>query len=291
MKITTIIANYLKQHRRLVVPQLGAFIRKSEGEEVVFSEMLKRDDGVLASLLRAEGLGEIEAAGAIDRFVFELRHRIDSGAVFQAEGLGVFARGENNTIRFRHLPTEEPATDIESKEQPQVVPTPQPEPEPQPTPEQIEPEVQAERVAVEKGTEEPATPTPQTVEEPSKEEPSKEPSFDEKRRKIKELIHFEEEHPKEYRSSSQPRRNDPSVKGLRYGAPRKSTDAFTYVNSAPSRRPDTFVILAILAVVIALGAILYGYLKDRKQEQLELQYIEQIASETGGSPEVVTPEQ
>ena len=68
MLIHTLI-QYLESHRRLVVPQLGTFIVKEPGRSVVFSELLKRDDGVLRGLLRAEGMGELEAAGEIDRFI------------------------------------------------------------------------------------------------------------------------------------------------------------------------------------------------------------------------------
>ena len=44
-----IIAQYLESHRRLVIPQMGAFIVKEPGSSVLFSELLKRDDGVLQS--------------------------------------------------------------------------------------------------------------------------------------------------------------------------------------------------------------------------------------------------
>lgn len=59
MLIHTLI-QYLESHRRLVVPQLGTFIVKEPGRSVVFSELLKRDDGVLRGLLRAGGMGELE---------------------------------------------------------------------------------------------------------------------------------------------------------------------------------------------------------------------------------------
>ena len=50
------LIQYLESHRRLVVPQLGTFIVKEPGRSVVFSELLKRDDGVLRGLLRAEAV-------------------------------------------------------------------------------------------------------------------------------------------------------------------------------------------------------------------------------------------
>lgn len=248
--ISQTIARYLADHKRLVVPQLGAFIAKVPGREVVFSEMMKRDDGVLRELLGREGMSEIEAAGAIDRFVFEIRHTAESDTVYRAEGLGVFAAGPNGTIRFRFLPDE---------------------------PQEAAPAIEAEKPAepVEPaGTDTPSAPA--AAPQPEEEAPA-----EETRRKIRELMKHEADHPAETRSSSRPRRPDPSVRGLRYGRPQKTTDAYTYVNSAPSRRPDSFVILAVVVVVLALCAILYGYFSDRyrSDERLEQQYIEQIASQ------------
>lgn len=262
MNIIQHINRHLATNRRLVIPQLGALIRKSEGEEILFSELLKRDDGVLRGLLEAEGMSELEAAGLISRFVFEVRHTIESGSVYQAEGLGLFARGANGTIRFRHLPTmpteavesapqtAQPAEAESAQEKASATPTP-------PSSEALREEPTAEETA-------PARATESTLE------------ADQTRRRIKELMRFEGEHPRENRSSSHPHR-DPSLRNLSYGKPQKSTDAYTYVSSAPSRRPDKFIVLAVVAVAIALGAILYGYLKDRRQERIEQQYIEQIA--------------
>lgn len=282
MNLIPIITDYLKAHRRLVIPQLGAFIRKSEGDEVVFSEMLKRDDGVLRALLIEHGLGEIEAAGQIDRFIFDLRHTVADGSVYRAEGLGLFARGENGTIRFRYLPLADPAAE-------ESVPLHEPEAPEQPSNSEIAQPADAEIASVEttltaetahsvapsetKEEESPAIAEEATL--PADRVPEAVQSVDEKRSRIKQLLRFSDEHPREHRSSSQPRRQDPSVRGLRYGKPQKSTDAYTYVNSAPSRRPDTFIILAVLAVVIALGAILYGYWNDRRKERLEQEYVEQ----------------
>lgn len=45
------ISQYLESHKRLVVPQLGTFIVKEPGVSIVFSELLKRDDGTLRRLL------------------------------------------------------------------------------------------------------------------------------------------------------------------------------------------------------------------------------------------------
>ena len=95
------ISQYLESHKRLVVPQLGTFIVKEPGVSIVFSELLKRDDGTLRRLLIGGGLSELEAAGEIDRFVFEVRHAVEHGAEFRLDGFGVMKPGPNGTIAVR----------------------------------------------------------------------------------------------------------------------------------------------------------------------------------------------
>lgn len=99
--IDSVIIEYLKHNRRLVVPKLGAFLVKEPDGAVVFSELLRGDDGVLRGLIKARGVGDIEAAGVIDRFVFEVRHALDSGRKYEIGDFGTLQRGENGIISFR----------------------------------------------------------------------------------------------------------------------------------------------------------------------------------------------
>ena len=86
---------------------------------------------------------------------------------------------------------------------------------------------------------------------------------------------------------------EPCVKGLRYGKPLRTTDAYTYVNGRPPRRFDKFMMLAVAAALVALAAILYGYLRERRVEQQERQYIEQLVpdAETAGAADAADPAQ
>ena len=99
--IDSIIVEYLKGHRRLVIPKLGTFFVKESDGEVLFSELMRGDDGTLRGLVKARGVGDIEAAGVIDRFVFEVRHSLDQGRGYSIAGLGSFERGERGAIVFR----------------------------------------------------------------------------------------------------------------------------------------------------------------------------------------------
>lgn len=102
--LIALLTQYLESHKRLVIPQLGAFIVKEPGQSVLFSELLKRDDGILRGLLRERGMSDLEAAGEIDRLVFEVRHAVESGQEYRLEGFGTFAPGPNGTIAFHYEP-------------------------------------------------------------------------------------------------------------------------------------------------------------------------------------------
>lgn len=97
--IVDTINNYLKVNRRLVIPTFGAFVVKEDGV-IIFSELLKTDDGILKGLLVSQGLREIEAAGKIDRFIFEIRHALMQGGICPVAELGTFHRSEDGIVTF-----------------------------------------------------------------------------------------------------------------------------------------------------------------------------------------------
>ena len=98
--LNRIIADRLREHRRLVIPQLGAFIVKASEGEIFFSELLRGDDGVLRELVKANGIGDIEAAGVIDRFVFEVRNTLDDGRPYVIDDIGSLQRVAGGSITF-----------------------------------------------------------------------------------------------------------------------------------------------------------------------------------------------
>ena len=219
------ISQYLESHKRLVVPQLGTFIVKEPGVSIVFSELLKRDDGTLRRLLIGGGLSELEAAGEIDRFVFEVRHAVEHGAEFRLDGFGVMKPGPNGTIAFVFESRIAGAAPV------------------------IEPGKLAEAVRTA----------------------------------------FAEPHV----SPSVKMNPDPSVRGLRYGKPPKNTDAYTYVDRPPRRRKaDRFIWIALIAAALAVAAIAFGYLREAKDRETEMQYLEQPAdTHTAASGDAAQPEQ
>lgn len=146
MNVVEVITEYLRDNRKLVVPNLGAFIVKETGERI-FSDLLRADDGVLVSLLRAKGLSEMETAVTIDRFVFETRHEMELYGYCRLGDLGTLRiEPETRVVRlyepvYGEMPKQTPyvpepvvieETDedkrqesVEEKEEPITPPTPQ----------------------------------------------------------------------------------------------------------------------------------------------------------------------
>lgn len=218
------LAAYLRSHKRLVIPGLGAFIVKEDGS-VVFSELMKRDDGALRAELAGRGMTEIGIAGAIDRFVFEVRHALQTTGRYPVAGVGLFTVDGKGAMRFRYDPAVGGRPSGAA-----AVSAPAEEPAP------------AEKPAA-----------PESVPEPR---PAGTPSG---------------AAGSESRTLSHPaaRPSDPALRGLAYGRPVKTTDAYTYVGSAPRKGVDKFLVIAVLAAVLAVGAIVYGFLIDRQGQLLE----------------------
>lgn len=149
MNVVEVIAEYLLTNRKLVVPNLGAFMVKESGERI-FSDLLRNDDGVLTSLLRAKGLSEMEAAVTVDRFVFETRHELESYGYCRLGDLGTLrVEPETKVLRLYEPVYGEILKQTPYVPEPMVIeeetesnteevvtpPTPTPEPQPQPQPE------------------------------------------------------------------------------------------------------------------------------------------------------------
>ena len=104
--LSRIVTAKLKENRRLVIPELGVFLVREDGG-ILFSELMRGDDGVLRSAVAADrGVAEYEAEQIIARFVSEVRGTLDCGLSYRLERLGVLSRDERGLIVFRSLAEE-----------------------------------------------------------------------------------------------------------------------------------------------------------------------------------------
>ena len=246
--LTGIITNYLTQHRRLVVPQLGTFVVKVPEGGVVFSELLKRDDGILRGLMVQQGgMNDLEAAGAIDRFVFEVRHALEHEGAYAIEGFGRLTLSPGGAIVFQAVlatpvAAAGPVVGESAPEEGNKISS-----------------AAALHPASVAASAESVAPRVRSRSE-AKASPVIDGGISEPRISV-----------------SAKRKPAPYVKGLQYGKPLKTTEGYTYVGSKPRRRIDKFMVIAIVVAVLAVGVIVYGYLRRAKIERLEREYLEQLA--------------
>lgn len=237
--IVRIIAQYLDTHKRLVIPGLGMFLVKEEPRKVVFTELMSRDDGVLQALLVEQGMTALAAAGELNRFVFEVRHAIESGREFEMQGFGVLRPAGNGTMRFDHRPLTTVLPDVALE---------------------IEPE-QVQKVRHVERIEEPRRPIQpaQPAEEP-KEEPKEEVAEEEVEEEIQteadltEPIEDDDEEQTEPLDDSDPFMEEDDEDEL--PQPRRVRRVARPTQQKP--KVDRFLLVAIVAAVLALLAIGYG---------------------------------
>ncbi len=119
MILTKIIFDYLQTNRRITVPALGTFLSKGDDTPLLFSEFMKGDEGVLRGLLSEGGeMSELEAAIFVDRFVFDVRHSMECGDPFTLPHLGYISSKDGRTLIFTFDPeaSEEEAEEAEEAE-------------------------------------------------------------------------------------------------------------------------------------------------------------------------------
>ncbi len=232
--IVKIIAKYLESHKRLVVPNLGTFIVKDAGHKILFSNLMKSDDGVLRALLVEHGVSELEAAGTIDRFVFEVNFRLDRDGVCGLDGFGALKRGGNGVIAFITNPAAQGEVldgglQEHLAERQNVAPADEVKDELPKAQEQPADDVDEEDIVI------------KVV--PRNAAPGRRSSALQEEEKL---------------TVSTQKRPAHYVKGLRYGRGGKIITGREYATSRKSSKGDIFIKIAIAVAVLAIMAILYG---------------------------------
>lgn len=232
--IISIISKYLESHKRLVVPNLGTFIVKGGDNKILFSNLLKGDDGVLRALIVEQGVSELEAAGTIDRFVFEVNFRLQRDGVCGLDKFGALKSGANGVISFITNP----------EAQGEVLDGGLREYVAERTAKEFDGTTQAEQKSVEAQTEEQDEEAVEFVVTPHTQEPVSQPQ--QPQQSQPNLTYSAQKRPASY------------VKGLQYGKGGKIITGREYATSRGSAKGDIFIKIAIAVAVIAILALLYG---------------------------------
>ena len=245
--IVELISKYLENNKRLVVPNLGAFIVKEAGRVVLFSNLIKGDDGVLRSLLVEAGVSEMETAAALDRFVFEVNFRLESTGECLLDGFGVLKSGVNGTVSFAYKPAAKGEV-LDGNVAPREVQTaaqPKAKVEEKPTENIVESLPDNEDVEIDV--------VPRQKPAPRREVEVKRPQQREERR---------------------PRSQSNYTEGLRYGKGRKIVTGREGATSRKSSKSDLIMKVAIVAALLAIGALVYGFIMDMRASKYDAPFID-----------------
>lgn len=245
--IVELISKYLESNKRLVVPNLGAFIVKEAGRVVLFSNLIKGDDGVLRSLLVEAGVSELETAAALDRFVFEVNFRLESTGECLLDGFGVLKSGVNGTVSFVYQPAAKGEVldgNVAPRED-NTVAQPKVKVEEKPVEKVVESLPDSEDVQIDV--------VPRQKPAPRREVEVKRPQQREERRQ---------------------RPQEDYTKGLRYGKGRKVVTGREGATSRKSSKSDLIMKIAIIAALLAIGALVYGFIMDMRASKYDAPFID-----------------
>ncbi len=291
-QINAIIAQYIANETRLIIPDVGTLIRRKESGEIVFMEMLKKNDGVLSGLIvNTLDVSPSKSAEILKGYTAEIQQQLSSSKKFILDGVGVLLARAEGGIDFSFNPfaqsipeptraTEEVPAEIKAKpevvvektvEEPIVEPEPQAEPEVKEVKEEPKPEVKPEVKEKPAPAPKPA-PEVKRVEPKVKAEPEPEP---EPESEVKPEVKPEPEVKPTPKPTVKPTPK-PTVKP----APKPIVQSYDDEDEAP-RKPrisgrrkrmkiDGLTIVAIIAVIMAVITLVWGFSTPEANEPLPM---------------------
>ncbi|MBQ2248292.1 MAG: hypothetical protein II323_05995 [Tidjanibacter sp.] len=144
-QISAIIAQHINTESRVIIPDVGTLIRRKESGEIVFMEMLKKNDNVLINLVvNILDVSPSKSAELVGQYVAHIKEQIRTHKKFILDGVGVLLLRPDGGLDFsfnpfaQSLPEPDKSYDvIEEIARPRPVvskPTPAPKPEPKSAP-------------------------------------------------------------------------------------------------------------------------------------------------------------
>ncbi|MDY3978632.1 MAG: hypothetical protein SOZ00_01235 [Tidjanibacter sp.] len=242
--INSIIADYLRTNSRIVIPEVGAFVRRKESNEIVFMEMLKRDDGVLNGLIQNKmGVAQSDAAALLDRYVESMRSELSANKKFIVDSVGVLFANPSGVLDFTYNPF---ARSI-------------------PAPEQHISVLKSadEKPSVPKPTAEPKSVAPEPVVKEQSDALKESAIDDEPDTTVTKFID-KVRHQKEQNEDVEPEKRRVNIRTNR-----------TRI------KLDPITILAIVAAILAVASLIWGAIPDRSELEIDTPATEVVSAEEG----------
>lgn len=104
-RISAIIAQHITNSSRLIIPEIGTLIRRKESGEIVFMEMLKKNDGVLTGLVvNTLDVSPSKAADLVARYTATIKQQLTTNKKFILDGVGVLLARQDGSTDFSFNP-------------------------------------------------------------------------------------------------------------------------------------------------------------------------------------------
>ena len=105
MTIDKHLKDLVENNRRIIIPDLGAFLTKEgEGQEksLIFSSFLKYNDGFLEKYVgEKDGISQQEGAEQVKQFVEEVNKTVKARKNYEIPGLGYFYMDDRGSVAFQ----------------------------------------------------------------------------------------------------------------------------------------------------------------------------------------------
>lgn len=96
-----LLKRILAENTRVIIPNFGAFLRKQQGDSVVFSPFLKTDDGLITSIVEQEyGVSGDDAKSMVTEFVTYMRTVLATKSKYYIDDVGMLIVDSNGAISF-----------------------------------------------------------------------------------------------------------------------------------------------------------------------------------------------
>lgn len=96
-----LLIRVLGTNNRVVIPTFGAFLRKQQGEALVFSPFLKSDDGFLAGIVREEyDISDDDARQMVASFAEHIASVLRARTKYYVDGVGTLVLDDNGAVSF-----------------------------------------------------------------------------------------------------------------------------------------------------------------------------------------------
>jgi cell division septation protein DedD len=236
-KISAIIAQQIASQTRLIIPEVGTLIRRKESGEIVFMEMLRKSDGVLAGVVvQTLDVSPSKANELLNQYAATIKQQLATNKKFILDGVGILFARNDGGVDFSFNPfaqsLPEPERGIEIHEDEFATPEPVRPAVVKPAPVKVE------------------APKPTTTEKPT--EPVR---------------------PTVAPKPTPKPAPQPEKKTILLSDEAKQSAA----NTAPKKKIDIITIIAFVALGLALLSLIWGAIPARDRVELELEPIEQVA--------------